>query len=110
MFDEPTLLDRWWPVPVSLQLKITPNAKQSAFAEWIVDVNGDPVLKIKLAAPPVDGKANKALVAFLAKSLGCSKSEVVIKHGEKSRSKVVEFSFCNDERDLRDRIDSMLDG
>ena len=93
---------------VLLNFKITPNAKQSALSDWIVDENGAPVLKVKLAAPPVDGKANKALIAFLAKSLGYSKSEISIKRGEKNRSKVVKFSACEDESELRERIDSLI--
>jgi len=50
---------------------------------------GDAV-KIRLAAPPVEGAANKALIAFLAKSLGVSKSAVTITAGERSRSKTVQ--------------------
>lgn len=95
-------------MPVLLNFKITPNAKQSAFSEWIFDEKGAPVLKVKLAAPPVDGKANKALISFLAKSLGFSKAEISIKCGEKNRSKVVEFSGCENEAELRDRIDSLI--
>ncbi len=44
-------------------------------------------LKIALAAPPVDGKANAALAKFLAKSLGVSKSSVSLVSGETMRDK-----------------------
>ncbi len=44
-------------------------------------------LKIKLTAPPVDGKANAALIAFLAKKLGIAKSLITILRGETSRRK-----------------------
>jgi uncharacterized protein (TIGR00251 family) len=46
-------------------------------------------LKISLAAPPVDGKANKALRTFIAKKLGLSKSLVSLVAGEKSKNKTV---------------------
>ena len=49
----------------------------------------DGVFKIKLTAPPVDGKANKALVEFLAKRLGLARGSVQIISGEKSRQKLV---------------------
>ncbi len=47
------------------------------------------VLKVKLTAPPVDGKANKALKEFLAKRLGLPKSDVEIVSGERSRLKSI---------------------
>jgi len=47
-------------------------------------------LKIRLAAPPVDGKANAALIAFVADRLGLAKSAVHLKSGQTSRRKVLE--------------------
>jgi uncharacterized protein (TIGR00251 family) len=49
----------------------------------------DGMLKVALTAPPVEGAANKALVAFLAKTLGVSKSSVRIVAGETSRKKTM---------------------
>jgi uncharacterized protein len=46
-------------------------------------------LKIRLAAPPVDGAANAELVSFIAARLGIAKSNVRIAAGESSRRKVV---------------------
>ena len=46
-------------------------------------------LKIRITAPPVDGKANAHLIGFLAKSFGVSKSKVSIEKGELGRSKRV---------------------
>ena len=54
----------------------------------IVGLHED-ALKVKLTAPPVDGAANKACVAFLAKTLGVSKSSLEIVSGHKDRNKVV---------------------
>jgi uncharacterized protein (TIGR00251 family) len=44
-------------------------------------------LRIRIAAAPEDGKANSALVTFLAKELGCPKRDITIVSGEKSRLK-----------------------
>ena len=49
-------------------------------------------LKIQLAAPPVDGEANRALVEFLAEALGVRKGEVAILRGETGRRKTVRVS------------------
>ena len=46
-------------------------------------------LKIQLAAPPVDGEANQALIEFLARALGVRKAEVTIQRGETGRRKTV---------------------
>ena len=54
----------------------------------IVGVQGD-VLKIKINAPPVKGKANKALIDFLAEKLGVKKSEVGIISGHTSKIKKI---------------------
>ena len=43
----------------------------------------------KVTAPPVDGAANRALVHFLAETLGCPRSSVQIIHGQSSRHKTV---------------------
>lgn len=78
----------WWSQAadgsVVLALHIQPGAKKTELA----GLHGE-ALKIRLAAPPVDGKANAALVAFLAKACGVSKSAVELVSGETSRSKRV---------------------
>jgi len=51
----------------------------------------DGCLKIKLTAPPADGKANAALIAFLAKKLDIPKSNITIIRGETSRRKTVQI-------------------
>ncbi|HRH74722.1 DUF167 family protein [Zoogloea sp.] len=69
---------------VVLMLHIQPGARKTEVA----GLHGD-ALKIRLAAPPVDGKANAALLAFLAKVCGVPKSAVSLLSGETSRSKRV---------------------
>jgi uncharacterized protein (TIGR00251 family) len=69
---------------VVLSLHIQPGAKKTEIA----GLHGD-ALKIRLAAPPVDGKANEALLAFVAKQLGVAKSRVELVSGQTSRAKRV---------------------
>ena len=69
----------------TLTLHIQPGAKKTEIA----GEHGD-ALKIRLAAPPVDGKANSALIGFIAEQLGVSKSAVSLKSGQTSRRKVLE--------------------
>lgn len=74
-----------------LAVRVTPNARSSAFAGWSADEKGRPVLLIKLAAPPVEGKANAGLIAFLSEALGISKGQITLLRGGASRQKQVEL-------------------
>ena len=65
-----------------LTLHIQPAAKKTE----VVGVHGD-ALKIRLAAPPVDGKANAALIKFVAAQLGVGKSTVTLISGDTARAK-----------------------
>ena len=76
---------------MQLRVKVTPNAKGNKVIGWEDDPRAGRVLRIRLQAPPVDGKANKALVAFLARELGISKSKVILVKGTTSRSKLLEL-------------------
>nr|WP_246034683.1 DUF167 domain-containing protein [Azoarcus indigens] len=67
---------------LTLTLHIQPGAKQTGFA----GPHGE-AMKLRLAAPPVDGKANAALCAFLAEFCGLPKSAVELVSGETSRAK-----------------------
>lgn len=73
----------------TLFCKVTPNARKSACFGWSSDEQMRPVLLVKLAAPAVEGKANKELIRFMAGYLKCSKTEVVLLKGEMSRTKVL---------------------
>ena len=72
------------PGGVTLAVRVTPHARKNE----IVGVAGS-VLKLKLAAPPVEGAANASLCAFLAEKLGVRKSAVSLIAGQTSRQKVV---------------------
>jgi len=54
--------------------------------------------KIRLAAPPVDGKANAALIEFVARRLSIAKSCVQIRSGVSSRRKVIQVEGCSKEK------------
>lgn len=69
---------------VTLRLHIQPGAKKTE----VVGLHGE-ALKIRLAAPPVDGKANACLLAFIAERLGVAKSAVSLLSGDTSRAKRV---------------------
>ncbi len=69
---------------VTLTLKIVPRASRNAVGEVVGEA-----LKIRLQAPPVDGKANAALLAFLAEALGVPVRAVTLLSGETGRLKRV---------------------
>ena len=70
-----------------LTVHIKPNAKTSKVKAWL----DSGTIKIDIAAPAVDGKANRSLIEFLAKQLCIAKSLVIIKRGHSSRVKHVEL-------------------
>jgi uncharacterized protein (TIGR00251 family) len=69
-----------------LRVHVVPNAK----SDVVVGERGG-ALKIKLRAPAVEGKANAALVHFLAEQLKLPRNAIVLKRGEKSRGKTIEI-------------------
>ena len=70
-----------------LKIKVIPNSKLNKIVE-----EADDYLKIKLMPPAIDGKANKALIGFLAKHFKISKNKIQLVAGEKSREKVVKLN------------------
>lgn len=77
---------------MKLALKVTPGARRNELLGWEEDYPGvGRVLRLKIAAPPTEGKANKEMVSFLAKSLGLPKSAVELVHGTSGRIKLAEL-------------------
>ncbi len=68
----------------------------------VAGAHGD-AIKIRIAAPPVDGAANKELIAFLSKKLGVSKSAVQIVKGAQGRDKLIEVEGLSGEK-VRERL------
>lgn len=72
---------------VILDLHIQPGARKTEVA----GPHGD-ALKVRLAAPPVDGKANAALLAFIAEKIGVGRTAVKLVSGQASRVKRVRIA------------------
>lgn len=83
----------WREIPggIELAVRLTPRGG-SARIEGIVDWDGQPVLRVRVAAPPVDGAANAALLIFLAKALDLPRSAVALVAGDHSRVKRLRIS------------------
>lgn len=77
---------------MKLALKVTPGAKKNEVLGWEDDYPQiGRVLKVRIAAPPVEGKANKEIVLFLSKLLKVTKSSIEVIHGTSGRIKLVEI-------------------
>jgi uncharacterized protein len=72
------------PAGVSFRVRVVPRAGRTAVA----GERGDALL-VRLAAAPVEGAANEALITMLAGILGCPRRDILIASGERSRDKVV---------------------
>jgi uncharacterized protein (TIGR00251 family) len=71
-----------------LSIHATPGARRTEAA----GAHGQ-ALRVRLAAPPVDGKANAALIAWAAAALGVPRAQVELLHGASGRQKVLELRF-----------------
>lgn len=77
-----------------------------AAGNGLTGLQGD-ALKLRLTAPPVDGKANAAVIASLAKLIGLPKSAVTMKSGHQSRTKSVVITGMDEQR-LRTLVHDVL--
>jgi uncharacterized protein (TIGR00251 family) len=80
-----------------LAVRLTPKGGRDAANGWGRDADGRAYLKVRVSAPPVDGAANAALIAFLAKTLRRPRSSLKIVSGETARLKLVEIAQLADE-------------
>lgn len=85
-----------------LRLHVQPRAAHNQVA----GLQGE-ALKLRLTSPPVDGKANKAVLATLARLLGLPKSSLTLRSGMKSRTKTVLIQGA-DEPQLRAQLQALL--
>ena len=67
-----------------LHVKITPGAAENAVLGW-----QDSVLRLRIAARPKKGQANRALIDFLSQRLGLGRDSIIIKSGHTSRDKLI---------------------
>ena len=78
---------------VRLAVRVIPNAKQSLVMGFLADGT----LRVKIAAPAVDGKANAALIKFLASLLSLAPSSIEIISGHTTKTKVISLPFSSAE-------------
>ena len=91
---------------VRLALRLTPRASRNGVDGIADDAEGRPVLRLRLVAPPVEGAANKALIAFLAKTLSLRKADITIRSGETSRIKILHLA--GDSAAILHKLDNWL--
>ena len=89
-----------------LAVRLTPRARRTEAAGIVTDAEGRTALAVRIAAPPVDGAANEALIAWLAKAAGVAKSAVSILSGHSARTKMLRLA--GDPEMLAARIRSLL--
>jgi uncharacterized protein (TIGR00251 family) len=77
---------QWQDDDLVLNIRVQPRAANDAFAELIGEQ-----IKLRITAPPVDGKANRHLIAFLAKTFKVAKTDISIVSGENGRNKRVKI-------------------
>ena len=82
-----------------LEVKVSPRARRNEIVGW----HQDRMLVVKIAAPPVQGRANEELVQFLAEQLGISADDITIVRGHTSKQKVLEIAGLTEE-DIKQRL------
>ncbi len=76
---------------ITIKIKVQPRASRSEIVGW----HGDSI-RVRLAAVPVDGKANIELVELLSKNLGVKKSDIDIISGEFAKTKLLRIKGIKD--------------
>jgi len=90
---------------VRLVVRLTPRSRRNGVDGVVAGADGRPALQVRLAAPPVDGMANTALIAFLAEALNLRKADVALRSGQRSRLKVLDLA--GDPSTILARLESM---
>jgi uncharacterized protein len=83
----------------ALAIRVTPRARKNE----IVEVQSDGTVRVRLSAPPVEGKANEALIEFLAQVLGIARSRIQVVAGASGRDKLVTIDDL-DTRSVHEKI------
>jgi uncharacterized protein len=90
---------------VLLAVRLTPNGGRDAFDGVDVAADGLAHLKARVSAVPEKGKANKALIVLLSKSLKTPKSSITVVSGDTARQKILRID--GDPEDLKSKIDAL---
>lgn len=83
---------------MKLQIKVIPSSSKDCIIGWLEDT-----LKIKVKAPADKGKANKAVIRVLEKTLSLPKGSVIIESGLTSCLKTININVDND-NDIKERL------
>ena len=89
----------------ALTVRVTPRSRKSELG----GILEDGTIRIRIKEPPVGGKANRALVAFLSKMLGVRKNRIEIVAGQNGLDKIVAVEAMTAE-EVENRIQGYLDG
>jgi uncharacterized protein len=89
-----------------LAVRLTPNGGRDALEGTEIGADGEAMLKARVTAVPEKGKANKALVALLAKSLKIPKSSISVMSGDTSRKKILRID--GDTEDVMEKLETLL--
>jgi uncharacterized protein (TIGR00251 family) len=89
-----------------LAVRLTPNGGRDAIDGIEADAEGEAFLKARVTAVPEKGKANKALILLIAKSLRIPKSSVSLVSGETARKKILRID--GDPEDLVKKLEIVL--
>ncbi|GAA4172715.1 DUF167 domain-containing protein [Shinella granuli] len=88
---------------VRLTVRLTPNGGRDAIDGWETGADGERYLKARVSDPPDKGRANKALVALIAKAAGVAKSAVRLVSGDTQRKKILRID--GDPEDIVSRLE-----
>jgi len=81
-----------------LTIRLTPRAASEGVDGWGPDEKGRPVLKVRVKAAPIEGKANAALIALMAKTLDVPKSRIRLIGGDTARQKTLDIEGLDAEQ------------
>jgi uncharacterized protein (TIGR00251 family) len=91
---------------IELRVRLTPSGGRDAIDGVEKDAEGLPSLKARVTAVPEDGKANKALIALLSKTLKIPKSSISFVSGETSRKKILRLD--GEPEDLLGKLEKVV--
>ena len=100
----------WAPIPdgIRLAVRLTPRASRTGLDGVVTGADGRGAVQLRVAAPPVEGAANAALIAYLAEALDLRRRDIRIVSGETARQKMV--TLAGDSADLSARIVAWVAG
>ncbi len=83
-----------------LTVRVIPRGGRDKIEHVSQSDSGQIFLKVRVTAPPEDGRANAAIEALIAKAMGLAKSYVTITHGHKNRTKIIRVEGTEQHRQI----------